>query len=230
MKIEYPTNKEISEQKEKVLNSVFDKESSRVPGLRVIFYNSNLLIMISLLIYGFLLFICYSFKGYGNEGYLVLTLYPATYFCFYYLSLLSEEQCEIIDLKRSMKYSFSYIIGIRMLCFNVLSVFLNLGMIGILRSDLHNMWNLAATGTTANIILALLGLIIYEKTNSSRLSGLVFAVWCVLCVLLMQFGEGAYHFLIEVVPLAVHLLITLISFIVYTNYIGKVEKQNAYGF
>ena len=117
-----------------------------------------------------------------------------------------------------------------MLCFNVLSVFLNLGMIGILRSDLHNMWNLAATGTTANIILALLGLIIYEKTNSSRLSGLVFAVWCVLCVLLMQFGEGAYHFLIEVVPLAVHLLITLISFIVYTNYIGKVEKQNAYGF
>lgn len=136
----------------------------------------------------------------------------------------------MIELKRSVKYSFMYLVSMRMLYTNIASVLLNLAMIGILYTDIPCFWNLAAAGTTADILLVLANLTIYERTNSIRLSTVILIGWLTGCVILMWYGRGLYHLLIEVIPLAVHLLIMLLSFLALLRFIRKVEYQNAYGF
>lgn len=230
MNIDYPSKEEIIAQKKIVLDAAFEKETLRRPGAKVVFSNCYTAAFISLLVYGLLLYFCYSIKGYGNEGYAVLGLYPMTWFSFYFLSILSEEQNGLIELKRSVKYSFMYLVSMRMLYTNIASVLLNLAMIGILYTDIPCFWNLAAAGTTADILLVLANLTIYERTNSIRLSAVILIGWLTGCVILMWYGRSLYHLLIEVIPLAVHLLIMLLSFLALLKFIRKVEYQNAYGF
>ena len=227
MQIDYPSDREIQEQKEKILQSVFLEKSVTRPDFRIIFYHCRLIILIELLIYGILLGFCISIRNTANEGYTVLALYPMTYFSFYFLA---EEQSEMIELKQSMKYSFTYLISMRMLYTNILSVFLNLAMIGILQTGLSHAWSLAAAGTTADILLALASIRLYEKTGSAKSSGVLFAGWILLCFGLLRNGSGFYHVLIEIVPFAVHLVTAIISFIAMLGYMRKVERKNAYNF
>lgn len=198
--------------------------------MKVVFSNCRMVAFISLLIYGLLLCFCNFVKGQGGEGYAVLALYPMTWFCFYYLSILAEEQSGMIELKRSMKYSFTYLISMRMLYTNIASVFLNLAMIGIMYTKIQCVWSLAAAGTTADILLALASLTIYEKTGSAKLSFVGLIGWLIGCICLMWRGNGLYHLLIEVVPLAVHILVALLSFLALLKFVRRVEFQNAYGF
>lgn len=230
MKIEYPSEAEISAQKKAILDAAFVQKSVHRPSIKVVFSNCRMVAFICLLIYGLLLYFCSFLKGQGGEGYAVLALYPMTWFSFYFLSILAEEQCGLIELKRSMKYSFTYLISLRMLYTNIASVFLNLAMIGILYTRIQCVWNLAAAGTTADILLAMASLAVYEKTGSVRFSVVILIGWLIGCICLMWHGSGLYHLLIEVVPLAVHLLIVLLSFLALLKFIRKVEFQNAYGF
>lgn len=230
MNIDYPSEEEISAQKKVILDAVFVKKSVHRLSMKVVFSNCRMVAFICLLIYGLLLCFCNFIKGQGGESYAVLALYPMTWFSFYYLSILAEEQSGVIELKRSMKYSFTYLISMRMLYTNIASVFLNLAMIGILYTKIQCVWSLAAAGTTADILLALISLAIYEKTGSSKLSAIILIVWLIGCIFLMRYGNGLYHVLIEVVPLAMHLLIMLLSFLGLLKFIRKVEFQNAYGF
>lgn len=230
MNIDYPSKEEISAQKKIILDAAFAKKPIHRPGVKVVFSNCQTVAFISLLIYGLLLCLCRSIKGYGSEGYVVLALYPMTWFSFYFLSILAEEQSGIVELKRSLKYSFIYLISMQMLYTNIVSVFLNLAMIGILHTDIPYVWNLAAAGTTADILMALVCLAIYEKTSSAKISAAILLGWLMGCIFLMQYGSGLYHLLIEVIPLAAHLLIMLISFLALLRFIRKVEYQNAYGF
>lgn len=230
MDIEYPSEAEIFAQKNAILDTAFAKKSVHRPSMKVVFANCQTVAFICLLIYGLLLCFCNFVKGQGGEGYAVLALYPMTWFSFYFLSILAEEQSGVIELKRSMKYSFTYLISMRMLYTNMASVFLNLAMIGIMYTKIQCVWNLAAAGTTADILLALTSLAIYEKTGSAKLSAVILIGWLIGCICLMLCGSGLYHFLIEVVPLTVHLLVVLISFWALLKFIRKVEVQNAYGF
>ena len=230
MDIEYPSEAEISAQKNAILDAALVKRSVYRPSMKVVFANCQTIAFICLLIYGLLLCFCTFVKGQGGEGYIVLALYPMTWFSFYFLSILAEEQSGVIELKRSMKYSFTYLISMRMLYTNIASVFLNLAMIGIMYTNIQCIWNLAAAGTTADILLALTSLAIYEKTGSAKFSVIILIGWLIGCICLMLCGSGLYHFLIEVVPLAVHLLVALISFLALLKFIRKVEVQSAYGF
>lgn len=230
MEIEYPSEAEISEQKKVILDTAFVKKTIRRPSMKVVFSNCQMVAFICLLIYGLLLCFCNFVKGQGGEGYAVLALYPMTWFSFYFLSILAEEQSGVIELKRSMKYSFTYLISMRMLYTNIASVFLNLAMIGILYTKIQCVWSLAAAGTTADILLALASLAIYEKTGSAKLSVVGLIGWLIGCICLMWCGNSLYHLLIEVIPLAVHLLVALISFLALLKYVRKVEIKNAYGF
>lgn len=230
MEIEYPSEAEISKQKKAILDAAFVKKSVHRPSINVVFSNCRMVAFICLMIYGVLLCFCNFVKGQGCDGYAVLALYPMTWFSFYFLSILAEEQSGVIELKRSMKYSFTYLINMRMLYTNIASVFLNLAMIGILYTNIQCVWSLAAAGTTADILLALISLAIYEKTGSAKLSVVILIGWLIGCICLMWYGRGLYHLLIEVVPLAVHLLVVLLSFLALLKFIRKVEFQNAYGF
>lgn len=228
MDIDYPSEEEISAQKKVVLDTAFAKKPVRRLDMKVVFSNCRIIAFISLLIYGLLLCFCHYVKGQGCESYAVLALYPLTWFSFYFLSILAEEQSGMIELKRSMKYSFTYLISMRMLYANIVSVFLNLAMIGILYTRIQCVWNLAAAGTTADILLAMASLVIYEKTGSTRFSVIILIGWLIGCSCLMQFGNGLYHLLIEVIPLTVHILIALLSFLALLMFIRKVEYKNAY--
>lgn len=230
MDIDYPDEKEIFAQKKFILDTAFSKRSVRRLTVKTAFSNCRLVAFISLLIYGLLLCFCLFVKGQGSEGYVVLALYPLTWFSFYFLSILAEEQSGMIELKRSMKYSFTYLISMRMLCTNIVSVFLNLAMIGILYTKIQCVWNLAAAGTTADILLAMASLSIHEKTGSARLSSVLPIGWLIGCGCLMKFGNGLYHLIIEVIPLTVHIFIALLSFLGLLIFMRKVEYKNAYSF
>ena len=219
MDIDYPSEEEISAQKKVVLDTAFAKKSVRRLDIKVVFSNCRMIAFISLLIYGLLLCFCHYIKGQGCEGYAVLALYPMTWFSFYFLSILAEEQNGMIELKRSVKYSFTYLISMRMLYINIASVFLNLAMIGMMYTKIQCVWNLAAAGTTADILLAMASLAIYERTGSTKLSVIILIGWLIGCSCLIQFGKGLYHLLIEVVPLAVHILIALLSFMALLKFI-----------
>ncbi|MBR1701217.1 MAG: hypothetical protein IJ716_04615 [Lachnospiraceae bacterium] len=231
IKIEYPTEDEIKVQKEKILRVALERKTVSRPDFQILFYNCRLILAVGILLYLLLLYFCLMIRGRGNEGYWVLMMYPFTYFVIYFLSILAEEQSEVVELKQSMKYSFVYVISMRMLYTNVMAVFLNLIMIGILHSALAaHAWSLAAAGTTADIFLALASLTIYEKTGSAKISGVLFLGWIVGCIWLLLFGQNLYHLLIEVVPLAVHLAVAAFSFLTWFEYMRKVEHKNAYNF
>ena len=230
MNIDYPSEKEISAQKKFILDTAFPTKSVHRLNVKTAFSNCRLVAFISLIIYGLLLCFCLFIKGQGSEGYVVLALYPLTWFSFYFLSILAEEQSGMIELKRSMKYSFTYLISMRMLYTNIASVFLNLAMIGILYTKIQCVWNLAAAGTTADILLAMASLSIHEKTGSARLSAVLPIGWLIGCGCLMKFGNDLYHLIIEVIPLTAHILIALFSFLGLLIFIRKVEYKNAYSF
>lgn len=230
MDIDYPSEKEISAQKKVILDTVFPKRSFHRLNVKTAFSNCRSVAFISIIIYVLLLCFCYFIKGQGSEGYVVLALYPLTWFSFYFLSVLAEEQSGMVELKRSMKYSFTYLISIRMLYTNIASVFLNLAMIVILYTKIQCVWNLAAAGTTANILLAMASLSIYEKTGSARLPAVLAVGWLIGCGCLMKFGNGLYHLIIEVIPLTAHIFIALLSFLGLLIFMKKVEYKNAYSF
>ena len=165
-----------------------------------------------------------------SGGFLALAVFPLTYFSFYFLSVLSEEQSEVIELKRSLRYSFGYLVSLRMLYASLAAVGLNIVMPLLFFREINNYWSIGAAGTTAMLFLAIASLVTYEKTNSAKPSAAILSVWTVLCAILMEHGEPLCHLLIEVIPLAVHICAAFVGFGALIYYVGKVEKRNAYGF
>jgi hypothetical protein len=229
--IDFPTDEEIAQQKQEVMQRVFQKPQTRRLGIRTVFYKSKMIAVISLLIYFVLILFCSAMKSdFENCGFLALAVFPLTYFSFYFFSLLSEEQNEVIELKQSMRYSFMYIINLRMFYASLVAIMLNIILIAICFNDFNNMWSICAAGTTSMLLLALTSLVIYEKTGTSRLSGVLIVVWVIGCLILLKYGSPLYNLIINVIPLAVHIAVSLISFGLFIGFIRKVEKQNAYGF
>lgn len=230
LRIDYPTEQEIDEQRQIVMQRAFLKHTHR-PTPRTVFYQCHMSAIISLLIYFCLLFICANVRPDASTGgFIALAIFPVTYFSFYFLSILSEEQSEVIDLKMSLCYSFSYLVSLRMLYASIAAVGLNiLLLIGFFRK-VENLWSIGAAGTTSMLLLALISLVTYERTSSAKLSAVIITLWIVGCLLLMEYGTPLYHLLIEVVPLAVHITVAMVILGVFIGYIGKVERQNAYGF
>ena len=230
LEIDYPTEKEIEQQKQRVLNRAFP-EPLRRPPPSVVFYQCELSAVISLGIYFCLMFFCASVHPEQEaNGFIALAVFPLTYFSFYFLSILSEEQSEVVELKQSMRYSFGLLVSLRMLYASLVAVGLNLVLLLLFFKDVQNFWSIGAAGTTSMLLLALVTLISFEKTNSVKLSAVIIILWTVLCLALIRFGEPLYHIMIDIIPAAMHITAMVISFIAFIRYIGKVEKRNAYGF
>lgn len=227
--IDYPSEGEIEAQRKIIMQKAFSTRMAP-PSPRVVFFQCRLSAFISLLIYFCLMFFCASVRPNQTAGgFLALAVFPLTYFSFYYLSILSEEQSELVELKRSLRYTFSYLISLRMLYASLMAVGLNIVLLIVHFQEVGHLWSIGAAGTSATLLLALASLIIYEKTSSPKLSVIMFSVWTVGCLLLMQFGQPLYHLLIEVIPVTVHFAVATASLVAFVAYLGKVEKRNAYG-
>lgn len=230
LKIDYPTEKEIEQQKARVMERAFPQPERRPPP-HIVFFQCELSAVISLAIYFCLMFFCATvLPEKETNGFLALAVFPLTYFSFYFLSILSEEQSEVVELKRSMRYSFGYLVSLRMLYASLAAVILNIIMLILFFRGINHYWSIGAAGTTSMMLLALFTLISFEKTNSIKISAVIVVLWTSTCLALMQFGEPLYHIMIDVIPITVHIAAMVISFLGFMNYIGKVEKQNAYGF
>ena len=219
----------MEEQKAIVIEKAFERPER--PSLRMVFYQSGLSAAISLGIYFCLMFFCAAISPVnGAGGFLALAVFPLTYFSFYFLSILSEEQSEVVELKGSFVYTFFYLITLRMLYVSIAAVLLNISMLLMFFRDIERFWSIGAAGTTSMLLLALITLYSYEKTDSVKISAVLLILWIVVCIVLMNFGQPLYHLLIDVIPLAVHIVVTGISFLSFVRFVGKVELKNAYGF
>ena len=245
MNIDYPTAEQISEQKRMVLDSVFaekrlreksgffagNRSGHRRPGPGVVFYECRLTALISLVVYAMLLFFCYvSCPEKGGEGFLALAVFPGTYFSFYFLSLINEEQLDLIDLKRSLPCSFSYLVSLRMFYTSMIAVFLNLLLLLSCFGRVGSMWSAGAAGTTSMLLFALISILFYERTGQTRQIAVLYGLWCGICLILIRFGGPFYHLVIEIIPFTVHLGAAVLSLAALALYCRKVEERNAYGF
>lgn len=201
------------------------------PGLDVIFYRAKLIFLGSFLICLFLSQLCVligNFTAYSE--YLILMLYPLMHLIFHGLSCWVEEQSEVIELKMSFHYSFSYIVALRMFYVSIFSAGVNFLATVMLADDAYRS-KICAAGLSSMFLLALLALVLYD-----RLQGRTYYIWgiagawVVLCLVLSGCGKNVSFFVFDVMPLAVHVLIAIASFALFIHYIGKDGREYAYSF
>lgn len=230
LKIDYPTDKELEQQKAMILEKAFP-EPLRRPPARIVFFQCGFTALISLAVYACLMTVCAFIRPDPvSGGFLALGIFPLTYFCFYFLSLLSEEQSEVIELKRSLRYSFGYLVSLRMLYASFAAVGLNLVTLLLFFRNINHSWSIGAAGTTSMLLLALASLASFEKTNSAKPAAVIISAWSALCAMLTRYGAPFYHLLIETIPLTVHIAAAFAGFCALIYYVGKVERHNAFGF
>lgn len=230
MNIDYPSKEQIEEQQSRIMERAFKKKLHR-PPLSVVFRNSYGSVLISLSIHLLLALLLGAYSlGRRQSGYIALAVFPLTYFAFFLLSLLADEQNGLVELKGSLPYSLGYVVSLRMFYASLAAVPLNLLLLVLFFGRLDELWSLGAAGVSASLSLALLSLISYERFGSSKPAAVMAAVWTVGCLVLTRHGAPLYELIIKTVPLAVHIVAAAGSLSAFTAYIGKVEKQNAYGF
>lgn len=229
--IKYPPEEEIEKCRKTVVSAAVSKRKIRRPGLKTVFKSCGPSGFVSFLIYILLWLMCAGLRNQSpvEAGIAVLGIYPLSYFAFSFLSVFSEEQCEIIELKSAMRFPYFYIIALRALYASVAAVFLNLIIALFIFRDFSGVWNLCAAGTAFTVILAVFGIKIYQKFGKSAAICIIPAVWTGISALLLRSGAGSviFNIIIEIIPLAVHILIAAASVAGILIYVGKVEFKYA---
>lgn len=229
--INFPTDEEILGQKEAILQKSFPARRVRRLGFNIVFYQCRITGLISLLLYFILIFLCGTVRtSFENGGFIALAVFPLTYFCFYFLSLMSEAESGVIELKQSLRYSFMYLINLRMFYASIAAILLNLVLLMTCFKESIHIWSICAAGTTSMLLLALFSLVIYEKTGSAKWSGILLSGWVIGCLSLPRYGASLYYLFMEVIPLAVHIVAALVILGIFIGFIRRVEKQYAYSF
>ena len=150
--IDYPNNTEIENQKRITLDKAFLKRMDR-PSPKVVFFNCKTSAAVSLTVHFMLTLFCSRIRPDDKTGgLLALSVFPITYFCFFCLSIMSESQSDMIDLKRSLKYSFTYLVSLRMFYVSIAAVGLNIVLLLTSFRQISGIWSIGAAGTTATLL------------------------------------------------------------------------------
>lgn len=225
--VDYPAEDEIQAQKRQILAKAFPRMNRLDMG--TVFYGSWLLLPIGLMIYAVCVILCVGLAPDPEAGALsAMMAFPVIYFSFFFLSLLSEEQEGMVELKQTMRYSMLYLVSARVLAASVLDILVNVGTFLFLIEDKVDSWSVGAAGASAMFIMALLFLIIYERTGRVKFTAAVFGGWVLVCCMGLRFRTPVYAFITETVPLAVHIGVVILCFAALLNYIRKVERRIAY--
>ncbi len=231
IEIKYPSREEIEKCRKTVISAAVSRKKIRRPGLKTVFYGCGAAGFISVLIYALLWWLCLSLRHMDavRAGVAILGIYPLTYFVFNFLSVFSEEQSEIIELKSVLRFPYFYIVALRTLYASVAAVFMNLLLVAAVFRHLSGVWSLCAAGTAFTVLLALMSMKIYQKFGSSAAICALPAVWTAVCALAVGSESGALIFnrLINIIPLAVHITVAAASFTGIVLYVGKVEIKYA---
>lgn len=239
--IMYPSEEQISREIEQILDRSRIQKSNLMeivkamfigPGLSVIFYRFKLILLGSFLIYLFFGLLCQQFVSWvkvENSEYMTMLLFPMLHLVFQSLSLWSEEQEEMIELKKTLHYSFSYLVGLRMFYISILSALLNLLAMSQLTSYGY-MGKLCAIGFSSMFLFTVIALVLSEYTYGYFSVFTLAVLWAVLCVLLAVYGSGISYVLFELLPVTVHIVMVIASFGLFIYYMGKVGRKYAYAY
>ncbi len=227
IEIKYPPREEIENCKKLVVSAAIMRKKTRRPGLRTVFHGCGAAGFISALVYVLMWWLCAGLKSADplRSGVAILGAYPLGYFAFSFLSVFSEEQCEIVELKSALMFPYFYIVALRTLYSSVAAVFMNLLLIAAVFRDVGGVWSLCAAGTAFTVILAAASLKIYKKFGSSAAICALPAAWAAVCLLAggSQRGAEIFNYAIQTVPLAVHIIVAAASILGIAFYVGKVE-------
>ncbi|MDY2629219.1 MAG: hypothetical protein SOW08_13070 [Lachnospiraceae bacterium] len=235
--IDYPDPAEIRRQMDLILDRGLPVRRSlqerllalyRGPGLRVIFYRSNLAAFMSGLIYAGMLALCgYLRDSVEYAEYLLLLVFPMFYFAFSALSYWSEEQEEVVELKQTLRYSFTYIVSLRMFYTAIVSVLADC-LLFMAVKDPGTGGKLLAVGFSSTFLFALLSVFLYNHIGNYYHIVFMAVCWAAVCCLLSRYGGGVSWLLFEVIPFTVHGAVALGCMVCFVFYIGKVGENNAY--
>ena len=198
------------------------------PGFNILFYRSKWILAESVLLYAFLLLFCLAVGiVVKQEEYLFILMFPIMHSSFHSLSCWSEEQDSIIELKESLHFSFYHMVSLRMFYVSIFSAVINVMVTGILNKTPY-VGKTCALGLSSLFLFSLLTLLLYEKYHKKQVVFAIILFWTGICLLCSFWGEYFSYFLFETIPLVVHILMVLISFGIFTYYIGKVGNRYAY--
>lgn len=204
------------------------KETYVGPGLSVIFYNGKFVVAGSMVIYGILCFLTRRMEQHVQyEEYLALMMFPLLHLIFYSLSYWAEEQSDILELKHSLRYSFTYIISLRMFYISILSAVMNIVLV-LGMFQLEYIWKIGLIGFSSMFLFATLTVFVCEYGGNYSHILAVAALWGGLCLLLARYGARCAYILFEILPVAVHVIMAVICFVGFISYMRKVENANAY--
>lgn len=197
------------------------------PGLDVAFYRARLTILISLLIYLFMVMLSEALIGLvPYRECLVIMLFPLMHLSYFAISLWNEEQGTMVELKMTLKYSFMSIVSIRMFYISMMAILVN--SVTVSQMDgIDYAGKVGAIGYSSVFIFSIIMLVIYEKYSASINIVKVAAVWIVLCILLAKWGTKFDYLVFQMVPLSVYIAAAAIFFVIMVGYIRKVENRYA---
>jgi hypothetical protein len=242
MEIDFPTEQERKQQIKLILEAAmpekqsFSKRLKNIywgPGLKVIFYHCESVWLITAFVYiGVFLLGCMLGKSDIRLQMAMSVLeYPICYLLFSFLSCWLDEQEEVAELKKSMHYSLTYIVSLRMLYTSVMLIMVNIAVgIGFNRYQWADFWTIIAIGTSSMFLFAIVSLYFYHKLVRSYYLGILAGIWMLLAAGIRNLQGSQLFVIVEGIPLAIHAGVAVICFIVMFIYIGKVEKKDAYTF
>ena len=234
--IEYPTQIEKQNSINFILDATKKEEQPLItrlknlflgPGINVIFYQSKLLVLMSLAIYLFAIslgYISFSINDYISSEYMIIIMFPVINVSFFALSMWNQEQSAIVELKRTLKYSQSYIITLRMLYVSILAIVINEAMLLIMTDGKYQL-KMAIIAFATSFIFSVVSLWLYDKFHNYY--NIVFL--CIAWVVgIAKYNALIINTMLNTVPTVVCVAIAAISFGMFITYLRKVEKENAY--
>jgi hypothetical protein len=242
MEIDFPTEQERKQQIKLILEAAMPEKQSLSkrlkniywgPGLKVIFYHCESVWLITAFVYiGVFLLGCMLGKSDIRLQMAMSVLeYPICYLLFSFLSCWLDEQEGVAELKKSMHYSLTYIVSLRMLYSSVILIMVNIAVgIAFNRYQWTEFWTIIAIGTSSMFLFAIVSLYFYHKLLRSYYLGILAGIWMLLAAGIRNLQGSQLFVIVEGIPLAIHAGVAVICFIVMFIYIGKVEKKDAYTF
>ena len=240
MLVDYPTQEEIEIQTTFIVDTALGQKESLLdrikkiyvgPGFKMIFYRNYGPTIVTFLVYALyeLLFSNYEFYNMSEKTVMTIMEFPICYLMFAFLSCWMDEQDGVIELKKTMHYTNSYIVSLRMFYSSIILTVVNMINSVIIKGYSGDYFlNVTVVGISCMFIFAVLSLELISRIDKSYGILLLMGAWMILGIIISKIDERFTKIIFEVIPGVVHVSVAVICFIGFVIYVRKVEKRNAY--
>ncbi len=240
IEVEYPSEDRMNQQIAQIIHVALPpkkslwqqiKEIYWGPGPKAIFYQCGSAWVVGMMVYLTVLLGCnYMSNFVKQKEFMALFAFPILYIAFSVISYWSEEQNEMVEFKQSMRYTFTYLISLRMFWVSIVSVMISSIVLLLVYQNKDEVWKIGAVGVSSLFLFATVSLYLYHRFGRYHHIFLMTIVWFAACYVLAMKGQQLSYVLFELMPLAVHVVVAVGCFVGYVYFIRKVEWKNAYAY